>query len=121
MSSLIYLYDNFLIYYPNVFFPTLFLIGVLGLILLGKAIILLNKNILELNKKIRRKKFSFDSPIRKNFKFVLLLTINLFFLIYKALRYFQFHVEKIIEVLENLQTKIEKILKRIAKEIFIDE
>lgn len=107
MNSLIYLYDNFLIYYPNVFFPALFLIGILGLILLGKAIILLNKNILELKKKVGKRKFSFDLPIQKNFKLILLLTINLCILIDKVLTYSQFHIEKII--------------KKIRKEIFIEE
>lgn len=107
MNLLINFYDNFLIYNPNVFFSVLFLIVILGLILLGKIIILLYKNFVEINNRVGKRKFSLDLPSQKFFKFILLLAVNLFILIDKALIYIQFYIEKIIKI--------------IKKEIFIEE
>lgn len=107
MNSLISTYDNFLIYYPNVFFPAVFLFGIVGLAILIKAIISFDKIILRLVKKAGKKKYYVNLFIQKNIKLVMPSVKNLFILGNESLGYFQLHVGKII--------------KNIKKEIFIEE
>ncbi len=100
MELLISFYDDFLIYYPNIFFIFSFLICILFIILAFK----ITRYILK--KDIR----SFGKMQLQSIKI-----IN--FPIVPLLRFF----EKINKILEYLKIKVEIILKRIGREILIDE
>src|SRR5258708_595305 len=100
MHLLIFFYDNFLIYYSNIFFFVVFII----LIALVISIIKLIRTILkEGSKSFRKVRLQ---PIKiSNFPLVLFL------------RFF----ERINNILEYLQIKTEIILRRIGQEILVDE
>jgi len=135
MELLISFYDNALIYYPNVFFAALFLFGILITILTIKGIIYLSREIKkivssiknDINKisvsQIRIKKLKID----KNLSLANIIIIRKL-LIKKLVKSFK-DVLKIIKIIfirintgfEYLQLKIEKIFKKIEKEIFIEE
>ena len=114
MELLISFYDNSLIYYPNIFFPALFLLCVLGVVFLIKRVIYINKEFRKIVKEIKsnlskvgtnnRSKFLTRSV---NISFYIKFIGNLFIGINKLLKYFLL--------------KIESVLKRIGKEILIDE
>lgn len=91
---LITLYDNLLIYYPNIFFPVFFILLVVASLALYHITILADKKI----KKASRTKTR--SPLRKIIKNIYLIIMLIF--IY-------------------LEVKTEKIIKRIEKEILIDK
>lgn len=111
MNELVNLYNNSLIYFPNIFFLLLLIVGTIAVFFLTKVSILakekaemyvkkLKKNIkqIHLNKKTSRVKTgSSISRIIKN----ILVIINLIFL--------------------YIEVKTDKIIKKIEKEILIDE
>lgn len=99
MNLLINFYDNFLIYYPNIFFPVLFLIVVLIVIFVIKIIKILFSNVKDFGK-INLQKVKIT-----NFPLILLA---IFF-------------NKLNKMLNNLEVRIETLFKKISKEIFIEE
>jgi hypothetical protein len=116
MEFLISSYDNALIYYPNIFFPVLFLLCVLGAVFLIMVIISISKEFRKIAKEIK----SNLSKVRTNYRSNFLLsiqTINFSF-------YTKFIVKLFLginKLLRHFQAKIEKILRRIGKEILIDD
>lgn len=100
MELLIYFYDNLLIYYPNIFFIITFLLFISLIFLTIKIIRVILREGIKGFGKIRLQ------PIRiSNFPLAVVLKF----------------IEKICKLLRYLQIKIEMILKKIGKEIFIDE
>lgn len=110
MNELISLYNNSLIYFPNIFFLLFLILGTIAVFFLTKASILikekaavyvkkLEKNFkqIHINKKSRIKTGSSIKRITKN----ILIIINLIFL--------------------YIEVKTDKIIKKIEKEILIDE
>ncbi len=110
MNELINLYNNSLIYFPNIFFLLLLILGTTAIFFLTivsilakeKAVIYINKlkkNIkqIHINKKPRMKKGSSIKRIVKN----IFIIINLIFL--------------------YIELKTDKIIKKIEKKILIDE
>lgn len=117
MKELISLYDNALIYYPNVFFPVLFSLSILGIISVSIKIIVLSRKIRRVVEEIRsnlnnkKKKASFV-PITRVFlkrKKIFFIQITKVFLIRTNM------------LLVRLELQIEKIAKRIGKEVLIDK
>ncbi|MEK7533845.1 MAG: hypothetical protein AAB600_00770 [Patescibacteria group bacterium] len=133
MELLISFYDNALIYYSNIFFATLFLIGILGIFLTMKGIVYLNREFRKIFSDIKNgiskirinqigiKKIKIDKNLSS-------ANVIKQFLIEKFIKSFK-DVLKIIKIIfirinagfEYLQLKVEKIFKKIGKEIFIEE
>ncbi len=109
MNFLIELYDNSLIYYPNVFFPLLFLSGILGIILMIKGTIFLNRKFTKIVKKIKIKSRRMKISTPK-------LTISIFYLV----KFAWIFIAKVNNVLSYFELRIEKIIAKIKKEILID-
>jgi len=103
MNQLIIAYDNILIYYPNVFFTLLLLISFLLATYLFKSLISI------FDKKKLRKLWKLNyKPKSKNLRrFPLFVLVGFLEAINKTLDYFQ--------------CKIEKILKKIGKEILLEK
>lgn len=135
MDALISFYDNVLIYYPNVFFVALFFISILGIILVSIAIIALWKKIrkiigeiksnLEQIKRIKikeRKGISLVPMARVFFEknkisfahIIRLLTISFV----QMVRVFFIRINKALGYIES---QIEIVIKKIGKEILIEE
>ncbi len=117
MELLISLYDNFLIYYPNIFFPLFLLFVILGVILLVKGAIFLNREFTKISKevKINLRKIKITRKARINFspsKF----TKSVFYIV-KAISNFY---TKVNNSLKRCILQVEKIIVRIKKEIVID-
>jgi len=135
MALLISFYDNALIYYPNVFFAVLFLIGILGIILVSIEIIVLGKKIIRVIEEIKsnlkqkkriekeeKKKTSFAQMIRAFFQ---RKSISLVY-ITRALTVFFVHMVRVVFILMNttlgyIELQTEKIIKKIERKILIDE
>ena len=135
MQFLISFYDNSLIYYPNVFLAVLFFISILGIILVSIAIIALWKKIrkiigeiksnLEQIKRIKikeRKGISLVPMARVFFEknkisfahIIRLLTISFV----QMVRVFFIRINKALGYIES---QIEIVIKKIGKEILIEE
>lgn len=117
MNEIINLYDNFLIYYPNIFFPLLFLLNILGLFLLVKGIIFIKKKFIKTTKEIIfyfsrikiKKKARIELPsanFAKNGIYILNNALSFYIKINKLFRY--------------SISQIEKIIAKIKKEVLID-
>ncbi len=135
MEILISFYDNALIYYPNVFFLAVFFFSILGVIAMGIGIIVLwkktRKVIQEINsnlKQIKRirinegKKIPFAQIIRDFFQ---RKSISLVYFI-RALTIFFVNMIRIFFIsintgLEYIESQTERIVKRIGKEVLIEE
>lgn len=115
MNAVISLYDNFLIYYPNVFFPAISVVGILALIFIIKFILQLGKKVRiifkEINndlgqKRIKIKKKSLIKFILNFLRFIVKILVIIFTSINRFLTY--------------LELQLKKIVKKIGKEILID-
>lgn len=110
MEELFFLYDNLLIYYPNIFFLLLLALLIVGSITLYNIAILANKKIKNYLKefktyikKIKIKKtprIKTRFPLNKIIKNLLLIIVLLFIYV---------------------EVKTERIIKRIEKKILIDK
>ena len=135
MDYLISLYDNALIYYPNVFFAALFFIIVLGIVSISIGIILIGKKIKVILKQIRnnlkqikrikikeKKKISFAPIVRVFFekKRTSLVCIIGFLIIFFG-RAIKVTFIRINTALGYIESQTEKIIKKIGKEVLIDE
>lgn len=109
MKLLIDLYDNALIYYPNVFFIILFFLSILGIIFVSVGIIALSKEVKRVAEE--RKKISFVQIIsvffERNTIFFLRIMIATFIRINRVLGY--------------IESQTKKIFKKIGKEILIEK
>ena len=132
MEFLISFYDNALIYYPNVFFAVLFFIGILGIILVSIRIIVLWKKIRRVIEEIKsnlkqikikeRKRISLVSIVkvffeRKKISFFYIVRVSTVFLI----RVVRVAFIRINTALGHIESQTEKIVKRIGKEVLIEE
>lgn len=116
MELLISFYDNFLIYHPNIFFPSLFLLCVLGVVFLIMGIISIRKGLKKIAKEVKSNLSKVGTNNRRKFP-LSIQTINISF-------YTKFIANLFVgisQLLRYTQSKIEKILKRIGKEILIDD
>ena len=117
MKELISLYDNALIYYPNVFFPIIFSLSILGIISVSIEIIVFSRKIRRVVEEIRsnlnnkKKKASFVSITR-----VFLKRKKIFFIQITKVFFIQINT-----LLVWLESQTEKIIKKIGKEILIEE
>lgn len=117
MNFLIEIYDNSLIYYPNLFFPILFLLSILGIVLLVRLIIFLSKESKGIARGIKINLSKIKIKKRERVKFsTSKLTDNIFYAV-KSTRNF---IIKINNTLRNIRQKIEKIMMRIKREVLID-
>jgi hypothetical protein len=91
-DSLIFLYDNLLIYYPNVFLPLLFLLGILMSILLIKGTVFLVWAFAKITKKVTMNLGKIKSIRQERRKSIW----NFFIKINNAFKCLRFQVEKII-------------------------
>lgn len=139
MELLISFYDNALIYYPNVFFAILFLIGLLGCFFLIKASIYLGKGMIFLSREVQRiskeikndlkqvkrkegKRMSFVPMVRVFFErkklslvyIIRVLTISFVHMI-------RVTFIRINTALGYIESQTEKIIKKIGREILIEE
>ena len=135
MEILISFYDNALIYYPNVFFVASFFISILGIILVNIGIIVLWKKIkrrieeiknnLKQIKKIKReerKNISFTHIIsvffqRKSISFIYIIKASTVFFV----RMIGVFLIRINTALVRVESRAERIIKKIGKEILIEE
>ena len=117
MEELISLYDNALIYHPNVFLPVLFFLSILGIIFVSIGIIVFGRKVrrvareVENNLKNKKRKTSFVKNI-----IVFLIRKKIFFTRIKKIFFTQTNT-----VLIRLNLQIEKIVKKVGKEILIDK
>lgn len=128
-------YDNALIYYPNVFFVASFFVSILGMILISIGIIVLGgkirrvieeiKSNLEQIKKIKRgerKKNSFAQMIRFFFQ---RKSISFVYIIKSLIVFFAYMIRvafiRINTALGHIESQAERIIKKIGKEILIEE
>lgn len=124
MDLLISLYDNTLIYYPNVFFAILFFISILGIILVSIGIIALWKEVRRVIKEMKsslKQVKRIKKEERKRTPFVQI--VNVFF---ARNRIFFLQVIRVIFIRMNtllmrVESRTEKIIKKIGKEILIEE
>lgn len=132
MDQLISLYDNALIYYPNVFFSVLFSLSILGIILVSIRIIVLGRKIIRVAKELKRnlknrkKKTSFIPIIIVFLRREKAFFIQIIIVFLKRKKIFFIHIAKIYlirvnKLLVRLELQIEKIVKRVGKEILIDK
>ncbi len=122
MEELISLYDNALIYYPNIFFPALFFLSILGIIFISIEIIVLSKKVRRFIEEIKsnlnnKKKKASSISITKA-----LLKRKKIFLIYFI---FFIHIIKVFLIQINtllvwLELQIKKIIKKVEKEVLIE-
>lgn len=135
MEFLISFYDNALIYYPNAFFPVLFLISILGIILISIGIIFVWKKIRKIIEEIKsnlkkikrikreeRNRISFAQIIRVFFerKKTSLVSILGFLIIFFS-RIIKIAFIRTNAALEYIESQTEKIIKKIGEEILIKE
>lgn len=117
MRLLIDLYDNSLIYYPNIFLPLLFLLSILGIILLIGLIVLLNKESKQIAIEIKINLSKIKIKKRERIKIpTAKLTTNIFYLV-KFARNF---IVKINNILKYFKLQTEKTITKIRKEVLID-
>lgn len=132
MELLIYFYDNTLIYYPNVFFAVLLFISILGIIAGSIGIIILWREIRRVIgkikndlKQIRRKKEKRISLVqmtriffeKKKISFVCLIRFLTISFVHMIIVVFI----RINTALGYIESRAEKIIKKIGKEILIEE
>lgn len=135
MEFLISLYDNVLIYYPNVFFAVLFFISILGIILVSIGIIFLwkkSKRVIEEIKSSLKQIKRIKSNERRRIPFAQMIRVfferkkRSFVYIIRVLTISFAHMIKVIFIrintaLEYIESQAEKIVKKIGKEIFFEE
>lgn len=135
MKPIVFLYDNALIYYPNVFFAVLFFISILGIVLVGIGIIVLGKEIrrvIEEIKSILKQIKSIKIKERKRMSFLLMVRIFfekkkisavciIRFLIISFAYIIRVAFIRINKTLGYIESQAEKIAKKIGGEIFIKE
>ena len=132
MEFLIYFYDNALIYYPNVFFAALFFISIFGIILVIVGLIVLWKKIKRVIEEIKndlkqikikeRKRISFVPMARvfferKRISFIYIIRTSTAFSAYMVRVAFI----RVNKALGYIESQTERIIKKIGKEILIDE
>ena len=132
MEILISFYDNALIYYPNVFFAVLFFISILVIILVCIGIIVLWKKIGRVIEEIKNdlkqikrkeiKKISLAQMTRvfferKKISFFYTVRISTVFLI----RVVRVTFIRVNTILGYIESQAERIIKKIGKEILIEE
>ncbi len=117
MNLLIDLYDNSLIYHPNIFFPVLFLLSILGLILLIAGAIFLNSEFKKIAKEIKVNLKKIKIQKRERIKiYTPKLTINIFY----SIKFTWNFIVKIHKILRRFQLSVGKIIMKIKKEVLID-
>lgn len=140
MEELISLYDNSLIYYPNIFLPGVFFLSIVGVISISVGIIALSRKVRRVAKELKRNLYN-KNNVKKKVSLVSmtsLIAITLLFLSRKKI--FFIHITKLFLtqanillarlelqflteaniLLARLELQIRKIVKKIAKEILID-
>lgn len=132
MALLTSFYDNALIYYPNVFFAALFFMSILGIVVVSIGIIVLWGKIrrvieeiessLKQIKRRERKKISFFQMIRvffqrKTISLAYIIRALIVFLVYMVRVFFI----RINTALGHIESQTEKIIKKIGREILIEE
>lgn len=135
MEFLISLYDNALIYYPNVFFLVVFFLSILGVITIGIGIIVVWKKIKRVIQEVKsnlkqikkigrgeRKRMSLAPMVRIFFeKKKILLAYIIRFLATSFAYTIRVFFVRINTVLGYIESKTKKIVKKIEEEIFIKE
>lgn len=106
MKILISFYDNVLIYYPNLFFAVLFFVSILGIVLFAIGIVVFERAVEKFIKTIRNRLNQKKIKERKKFFSVRMARV-VFIRINTSLGY--------------IESQIEKIIKKIEKEILIKE
>lgn len=129
MKELISLYDNVLIYYPNVFFPVLFFLGIILIIFVIKGIVFLSKGTVlvireikrELKNRVKQRKKQVKIKQKERISFIQVIE-DIFkknkapFLRNAKITFFRICTTSIF-----ITSKIEKIIKKIKKEILIEK
>ena len=132
MEFLISFYDNALIYYPNVFFAVLFFISILVIILVCIGIIVLWKKIRRVVEEIKNDLKQIGRKEKKRISFARMASVfferkKIFFVyIVRALIVFLANMTRIAFIrintaLEYIETRTERIIEKIGKEVLIDE
>ena len=132
MEILISFYDNALIYYPNVFFAVLFFISILVIILVCIGIIVLWKKIGRVIEKIKNDLKQIKIKERNRISFVPI--IRVFFERKKISSFYAVRVSTVFlirvvrvtfirvnTILGYIESQAERIIKKIGKEILIEE
>lgn len=122
MKELISLYDNTLIYYPNVFFPVLFSLSILGIIFVSIEIIALGKKIKRITEEIKRNLNNKKKKVSSISITKALLKREKIFLTYFI---FFIHIIKVFFIQINtllvwFELQITKIVKKVGKEVLIE-
>lgn len=132
MEELISLYDNTLIYYPNVFFVVLFFTGILGTIIVGIGISILRERVRRAIKKIKsslkrikveeKKKTPFNQMAsiflqKKRTSAVYIIKTSIVFFIYII----RTAVIRANTLLISIESQTERVIRKIGKEILIEE
>lgn len=132
MEFLISFYDNALIYYPNVFFTVLFFISIVGIVLVSLGIIVLGKKIRRVIQEIKNDLKQIKRKERKRISFVPMVRVFFerkklsFVCIIRFLTIYFAHMIKVTFIRINtalgyIESQAEKIIKKIGKEILIEE
>ena len=124
MSSLIDLYDNALIYYPNIFFTLLSIFTIFGLFLLLKVLFAFKKEfkrvVSEINKDLRRIKIKGIKT--KKIPQVEFSLTDIFLILLKFIFKFTIAIVSLINIfLTYIELQTKKIARKIGKEILIGE
>ena len=120
MDFLIFFYDNALIYYPNVFFAVLFFVSILGIVLVCIGIIVLWKKIKGVIEEIKsnlKQIGRIKINERKRISFVYIIK----FLTISFLDMIGVFLTRINTTLGYIESRTEKIIKKIEKEVFVQE
>lgn len=123
MMELISLYDDALIYYPNIFFPALLFLSVLGIIFLVLELIVISRKIRRFTEEIKinlhnKKKKTFSVSITEIFlKRRKIVFVYVIFFIY-IIKIFLIRINTLSV---QFELQIKKIIKKIGKEILIDK
>lgn len=117
MELLIVLYDNALIYYPNIFLPAIILVGALTLLLVLKFIVIFSKIIIIIFKEL----ISDAGQLRKikhNVKFS--PTDRIITLLKLLIEHIRKSLSSMNVFAKYLEQKIRELVKRIGKEVLVD-
>ncbi len=117
MDELISLYDNALIHYPNVFFPLLLFLGILVIISVSIEVIVLSRKVRRVVEEIKNNL----NNKKKKASFVLIIIV---FLKRNKILFIQPTKAFLIRtnaLLVRLTSQIEKIVKKVGKEVLIDK
>jgi hypothetical protein len=120
MAYIISFYDNSLLYYPNLFFVVLFIIGIIGITLISIGMVVFRKKAIIIIEGVRSN-LKQTRRIRNNERKKISPAYIIEYATVSFIRIIKVIFIRVNRVLECVEFQVERIIKRIGKEILLDE